>query len=147
MTEIMTEISLYLIIAIFLGYIFGWLVTKAMMKDRLEKYSSKIDSKEINRLNEEITECNSSKSALSSENNKILLENREQKLKLHKILKQLKERDLLVKNKNNSIAVLNNRLEEREKLLQQKIAEHESEINAFIEERTKIIEKFKSLQP
>jgi len=139
----MSEISLYLVIAILLGYIFGWLITKAMTKERFKKQSSELNSQELKHLTEELIESKSSNSSLLSENNKILLENREQKLKLHKLSKRLKERDLLLKTKNNTIDELNIIISQERSDLQQNLKEHESEIEAFIEERTKILENFR----
>jgi small-conductance mechanosensitive channel len=145
MNEIMIEISSYLIIAIMLGYIFGWLVTKASRKERFIKNSIRVDKEELNKLTQKLIKCQSNHTALLSENNKILLENREQKLQLHQINKKLIERDLLIKDKNNTIKTLNQTVEEQKDNLKQKLQEYESEIEAFVNERRKTLEKFKTL--
>jgi uncharacterized protein YneF (UPF0154 family) len=146
MNEIMMEISLYLVIAILLGYIFGWLITKALAEDKIKKNSLRVNNEKLNIVTQELIEYKSSNTDLVSENNKILLENREQKLKLHQLSKKLKERDLLIKTKNNTIEALNRKVAEEKSNLEQKIQKHESEIEAFVEERTKILENFKTLQ-
>ena len=145
MNEIMIEISIYLIIAIVFGYIFGWLVTKALTKEKRINQSIKIDKEELNYLTQKLIECQSAHTTLVSENNKILLENREQKLQLHLINKKVTERDLLIKSKNNEIETLNTTVEEQNSNLKQKLQEYESEMEAFVNERRKIIEKFKTL--
>ncbi len=137
MSEIITEISIYLVLAILLGYTFGWLITKAMSKEKTKQSHNIINREELDSLNEERLRYKVKNSELLSENNKTLLENREQKLKIHHLIKKLKERDLLIKTKNNQIESLNSKQLREEK-------EHEREILAFIKEREEIIEK---LQP
>ena len=134
MSEIITEISIYLILAILLGYTFGWLITKARLKEKIEHHNNNIQSKEFDRLKQEELEEKEKNSELVSQNNKILLENREQKLKIHHLLKKLQERDLLIKSKNSDIEEL------KMKLLKQKES-YEIEMLAFIKEREEILSK------
>ncbi len=116
MSEIITEISIYLILAILLGYIFGWLITKAMSKKKIEQNDNKINSEEFNVLKQEYLKSKTEKSELVSQNNKILLENSELKLKIYNLEK------------------LNIKLLKQEK-------KHELEMLAFIQEREEIIKK------
>jgi len=131
--EIISEISIYLVLAILLGYTFGWLIAKAMSK---EKNSNKMDSEELELFKEEYLECKRENSELLSQNNKVLLENSEQKLKIHNLEKELQERDVLIKSKDNDIRELKRKLLKQEKL-------YELEMLAFIEEREEIIKRCK----
>ena len=117
MSEIISEISIYLVVAILLGYTFGWLITKARSKEKIEHNANTIDSKEFETLKQEYLKCKTENSELRSQNNKILLENSEQKLKIH----HLEELNI--------------------KLLKQEKA-HELEMLAFIKEREEIIKKY-----
>ena len=133
MLEIISEISIYLVLAILLGYTFGWLIAKAMSK---EKNSNKMDSEELELFKEEYLECKRENSELLSQNNKVLLENSEQKLKIHNLEKELQERDLLIKSKESDIEELNLKLLQQEK-------SYELEMLAFIEEREELIKRCK----
>ena len=135
MSEIITEISIYLILAILLGYLFGWLITKAMTKEQIVNHSHNINEEEFDSLNQERLQYQVENSELLSENNKILLENREQKLKIHHLVKKLQERDLLIKSKNNYLEELSTKMLKQEK-------EHELEMLAFIKEREEMIQKW-----
>ena len=134
MSEIISEISIYLILAILLGYTFGWLITKSLSKENIEHNNQNSNTEAFEILKEEELQCKTEKRALLSENNKVLLENREQKLKIHHLLKKLQERDLLIKTKNNRIETLNSQIAKQEK-------KHELEILAFINEREEILER------
>jgi len=135
MSEIITEISIYLVLAILLGYTFGWLITKALSKEKTEQQSHHVNEEEFDTLNQERLRYQVENSELLSENNKVLLENREQKLKIHHLLKKLQERDLLLKSKNNHLEELSTKMLKQEK-------EHELEMLAFIKEREEIMEKW-----
>ena len=135
MSEIITEISIYLVLAILLGYTFGWLITKALSKEKREQQSHHVNEEEFDTLNQERLRYQVENSELLSENNKVLLENREQKLKIHHLLKKLQERDLLLKSKNNHLEELSTKMLKQEK-------EHELEMLAFIKEREEIMEKW-----
>jgi len=132
MSEIITEISIYLILAILLGYTFGWLIAKAMSK---EKNSNNIDSEELEVFKEEYLQGKRENSELVSQNNKVLLENSEQKLKIHDLLKELQEIDVLIKSKDNDIRELKRKILTQEKL-------YELEMLAFIEEREELIKRW-----
>ncbi|RUM70642.1 MAG: hypothetical protein DSZ07_02010 [Sulfurovum sp.] len=132
MSEVIIEISIYLILAILLGYTFGWLIAKAMSKKR---NSNDIDGEELEVFKEEYLQAKRENSELLSENNKILLENSEQKLKTHNLEKELQERELLIKSKDDEIRELKRKLLKQEK-------SHELEMIAFIEEREELIKKW-----
>ncbi|SFV67433.1 hypothetical protein MNB_SV-14-151 [hydrothermal vent metagenome] len=102
-----------------MGYIFGWLITKSMLKDKIER---KDNSKKFDSLKQELIDCKTENSELISQNNKILLENSEQKLKIHNLLKEIEELKIKILKKEE---------------------EHESEMIAFLKEREEIIKKCK----
>ena len=116
MSEIISEISIYLVVAILLGYTFGWLITKARLKEKMEDNALNIDSEAFNTLKEDQLKCKTENHELRSQNNKILLENSEQKLKIHHLEK------------------LNTKLLKQEKA-------HEVEMLAFLKEREEMIKK------
>ena len=135
MSEIISEISIYLILAILLGYTFGWLITKSLSKENIKENNHNIhNTEELESIKEERLQCKTENRALLSENNKVLLENREQKLKIHHLLKKLQERDLLIKTKNKHLEELHTKHRQHAK-------EHELEILAFIKEREEILER------
>ena len=119
MSEIISEISIYLVVAILLGYTFGWLITKARLKEKIEQQTNNIQTKEFDTLKQEYLKCKTENSELLSQNNKVLLENSEQKLNIHHLEK------------------LNMKLLKQEKA-------HELEMLAFIEEREEMIGKWQS---
>ena len=94
MIEIIMEISVYLILAIVLGFLFGWFITKASWKERCEKEIEKFKALHLKDKQENVT-------------------SRESYLEEEKIsvLKRL----------------------------------HEKEVEAFLVERTDIIQKYKEL--
>jgi len=95
MIEIIMEISVYLISAIVLGFLFGWFITKASWKERCEKEIEKFKALHLKDKQENVTSRESS-----------IIE--EEKIS---ILKRL----------------------------------HEKEVEAFLVERTDIIQKYKEL--
>jgi len=139
MTEMMIEISTYLVVAILLGYIFGWLTNRAMRGEKLKGDFVKRKEEELGHINEVLSEVKSLNTTLLSDNNKILLENRKQKLKIHQLVKMLKKRD-------ENVEELQEHIKKQKYYSQQKLKKHELEIEAFIEERRKIIEQFKSTE-
>jgi predicted RNase H-like nuclease (RuvC/YqgF family) len=110
----MIEIALYLMIAILFGYLFGWLITQALLKEKFERkisnYQEVLSSnKNISILEEELHQYKIANSQLISDNNKILLDNNEKKLQIHSINKEMVDVDDLnkrLKAKNRIIEKL-----------------------------------------
>jgi len=94
MIEIIMEISLYLILAIVLGFLFGWFITKASWKERCEKEIEKF-------------------------------------------------KELYLKDKQESVTNREPYREEEEISVLKRL--HEKEVEAFLVERTDIIQKYKEL--
>ena len=122
MLETIREILIYLILAILLGYIFGWLITKALSKKNSNEKS--INDEEYLKLKEEHQQYRNQHKDLLSENNRVLLENREQKLKIHNLSKSIQE--------------LKVNCSKQEK-------QHELEMSAFLKEREELIKKHSAL--
>ena len=116
MIEIIIEISLYLITAIVLGFIFGWFIARANWKERY--------TKEIEKFKELY---------VKEEKEKILNQ------------QVYSEEDSFIKTKDDIIEKLTFKLSlEEEKGIQLK-KDHEEEISAFLFERTDITQKYKEL--
>jgi hypothetical protein len=105
MINIIIEISIYIFVAIALGYFFGWLITRLLLKQKYE-----IDLEKI-MLNKKLSSDDDQKSLFKDE----LIAKLTSKLTL------MDEKQIIIEKK------------------------HEEEINAFIFERTEIIQKYKSL--
>jgi len=128
MIPLITEIALYLMIAILFGYLFGWLITGALLKEKFEKklnnYKKVLsNNSKTTILEEELHQYKIENSQLISENNKVLLDNNEKKLQIHTINKKLAEVDDLkkrLKDKNLTIEKLTFQLSIKENELRQR---------------------------
>jgi len=138
------EISSYLIIALILGYLFGWLITKARLKETFLKKEQELhlnieNQDEIETINAELIQYKQSKSELLASNNKIQLQNSENKLHIHNLNQKLSAK----KEESNSYKKL--LLEKNSEILEMK-KNYETEMSAFMDERIDLIEKYKKLQ-
>ena len=116
MIEIIMEISLYLITAIVLGFIFGWFIARASWKERY--------TKEIEKFKE------------------LYFKEEKEKTPSEQVYSQEKN---FIKTKDEIIEKLTFKLSlEEEKVMSLK-KEHEEEIKAFLFERTDITQKYKEL--
>ena len=128
MIPLITEIALYLMIAILFGYLFGWLITGALLKEKFKKklnnYKKVLsNNSKTTILEEELHQYKIENSQLISENNKVLLDNNEKKLQIHTINKKLAEVDDLkkrLKDKNLTIEKLTFQLSIKENELRQR---------------------------
>jgi len=145
MLPIITEITFYIIVALLLGYLFGWLTSKALIEERLERKLQNSNSKALDEIQQELNRYKMSNDTLLSENNRVLRQNSEKKLQLHELKNRLDKLNLLVKSKNSAIEELTSELSNREKNLLELKKEHASEINAFVYERSDIMKRYKTL--
>jgi chromosome segregation ATPase len=147
MNPIIIEISSYLISAISLGYLFGWLITRAMLKSSFrqqvqafkEKYHYAAEG--IDELQEELAQSKSRKSDLESKNNKILLESNSRKLQLHEIGIKYKELKKLNINQTSTIEKLNFQLSDKENELIRLQKEHIAQIKDLLYQQNSKSEK------
>jgi chromosome segregation ATPase len=141
MIPIITEITFYIVLALLLGYLFGWLTTKAFIEERLEKELQSSTSKELDRIKQELNKYTIDNEILLSENNQILRQNSEKKLQLHELKKRLEKLNLLVKNKNSMIEQLQSELSKEKNL----ILELQEEKKLLLAEGSKLTNKYMTL--
>ena len=147
----MIEIGLYLIIAIFLGYIFGWLITKTFLEGKYEKILKQYyddnakDIREAKKIKQELLHYKKTNIELIEENSKLALGYNGQKYVLDEHNATLDKFQKLLKSKNDIIAKLTTKLsmlEDKQLALKKK---YDTEIDAFLFERVDITKKYKSL--
>lgn len=147
----MTEIGLYLIVAILLGYLFGWLITKTSLeekyKKRLKQYYNENaeDIREAKKIKQELLHYKKINRELIEENSKLALGYNGQKYVLDEHNATLDEFQKLLKSKNDIIEKLTTKLslaEDKQLALKKK---YDTEIDAFLLERVDITKKYKAL--
>jgi len=132
------EISTYLIVAISLGYLFGWIITRLMLKGSFEKQVKAFKQKYryaaegIDELQQELILFKSKNSDLHSINNKVLLENSGRKLQLNEIQIKYKELKKLNVYQSSAIKKLNLQLLDKENELLHLKQEHEAKIKPLL---------------
>ncbi len=151
MIQTMTEISLYIIIAIFLGYLFGWLITKTFLEEKYEKRLKQYydeNAKEIREaksIKQELEHYKKTNKELIEENSKLALGFNGQKYALDENNATLDEFQKLLKSKNDVIEKLTiklSSLEDKQLALKKR---YDTEIDAFLLERVDITKKYKAL--
>ena len=147
----MTEIALYLIIAIFLGYLFGWLITKTSLEEKCEKRLKQYydenakEIREAKKIKQELEHYKKTNRELIEENIKLTLGFKGQKYVLDEHNATLDEFQRLLKSKNDIIEKLTKKLsilEDKQLALKKK---YDTEIDAFLLERVDITKKYKAL--
>ena len=151
MIQTMIEIGLYLIGAIFLGYIFGWLITKTFLEKRCEQqlkqyYEENAEKiREANKIKEELIHYKKTNRELLEENSRLVLGYNGQKYVLDEHNATLDEFQKLLKSKNDIIEKLTTQLsmaEDKQLAMKKK---YDAEIDAFLYERIDITKKYKAL--
>jgi molybdopterin converting factor small subunit len=77
MINIMIEISAYILFAILLGYFFGWLITKLLLKERYQRHLDEIvlnnnmEMKEITKIKDELFQAKKDKKRLKTQNKEL----------------------------------------------------------------------------
>ena len=146
-----TIISSYLIVAIALGYLFGWLITKSIWK---EKYLALLEKNrtqqppltvDIKQKEEELAHYRKINEKLIEENTELKLNYQGQKFVLDEHNSELDKFQELLKSKDDVIEKLTTQLsnlEDRQMAMQKK---YDSEIEAFLFERVDITQKYREL--
>ena len=151
MIQTMIEIGLYLITAILLGYLFGWLITKTLLEEKYEKRLKKYydenaeEIREAKKIKQELLHYKKTNKELLEENNKLALSYNGQKYVLDENNATLDEFQRLLKSKNDIIEKLTTKLsmlEDKQLALKKK---YDAEIDAFLFERIDITQKYKAL--
>ncbi|HFU76660.1 MAG TPA: hypothetical protein ENK66_10490 [Arcobacter sp.] len=154
MLDVALEISVYIMVAMIIGYSFGWLMTKSSLD---KKYKQKLDllsvptvpkpypKVEVVELKDQLFELQQAHKRLKKEHEKLnsMYEGQKYVLKEHnEVLDDFQKRLL---KKDEIIAELTKKLsllEDRQSKLSKK---HEEEIDAFVFERVEITKKYKDL--
>ncbi|CAA6826414.1 MAG: Unknown protein [uncultured Sulfurovum sp.] len=147
----MIQISTYIFIAILLGYFFGWLITKLLLKERYQHHLDKIvlntntGIEELNKIKEELYQYKKDNKRLKAQNKELNSGYAGQKYVLDEHNETLDEFQRRLHNKDEVIAALTSQLsliEEKQRQIEKK---YEEEIDAFMFERIDITQKYKDL--
>jgi hypothetical protein len=150
------EISLYLIVALALGFFFGWFIAKLLVKEKANievstlyasvKHESSVEKKESSQaIQQELYDYKKENKVLQTENKKLKLAYDGQKYVLDEHNGTLDEFQGLIKSKDDVIEQLSNKLLTLEGQTLALKKKHDSEIDAFLFERIDITEKYKNL--
>ena len=151
MIQTMTEIGLYLISAILLGYLFGWFISKTFIEEKYEKilkqyYNENAEEiREAKKIKQELLHYKKINRELIEENSRLALGYNGQKYVLDEHNATLDEFQKLLKSKNDIIEKLTTKLsmaEDKQLALKKK---YDREIDAFLFERIDITKKYKDL--
>jgi len=151
MINTIMEISLYLIVAILLGLIFGALITKLILKDRYESDLAQVIShykeggEDITQIKKELNHYKKINQELIAENTNINLGFAGQQYVLDEHNDTLDEFQRLLKSKNEVIETLTAELSLVEEQQMAMRKQHEKEVDAFLFERVDITKKYKEL--
>lgn len=151
MINIMVQISAYIFIAILLGYFFGWLITKLLLKERYQKrlnevsLTNDIELEEIRKIKDELSQYKKDNKRLKTQNKEFTSGGNGQKYVLGEDNGTLDEFKKRLYSKDEMIATLTSKLtlmEEKQIKIENK---YEEEIDAFMFERIDITQKYKDL--
>ena len=149
--NIMIEISTYIFIAILLGYFFGWLITKLLLKERYQNRLDEIilknntEKEEINKIKDELFQVKKDNKRLKTQNKELSSGYDGQKYVLEEHNEVLDDFQKRLHSKDEVIEVLTSKLsfvEEKQINIEKK---YEDEIDAFMFERIEITQKYKDL--
>ncbi len=152
MIQLVTSNIIYLIIvAILLGCLFGWLITKTFLEEKYEKRLKQYydenakDIQEVNKIKEELFYYKKINRELVEENSKLASGYNGQKYVLDEHNATLDEFQKLLKSKNDVIEKLTKKLsllEDKQLALKKR---YDTEIDAFLLERIDTTKKYKML--
>ena len=151
MINILIEISTYLIIAILLGYLFGWLITSLILKEKYQNYldefikNKNLEQDDLKQVKEELYQCKKERKELKQYNKKMSLSYGGQKhvldehnATLDTFQKRLLSKDEVISSMVGKLSLVE---EEHSSLAKR----YEEEIDAFMFERIELTEKYKKL--
>ena len=150
MINIMIQISAYILGAILLGYFFGWLITKLLLKERYQTQLNEIvaknrDGEDINKIKDELFEYKKENRRLKAKNKELSSGYNGQKYVLDEHNATLDEFQKRLQSKDEVIASLTTQLSQVEEQQRQIEKKYEDEIDAFMFERIEITTKYKEL--
>ncbi|CAA6802854.1 MAG: Unknown protein [uncultured Sulfurovum sp.] len=148
----MVQITAYIFIAIILGYFFGWLITKILLRNqyqnKLEALNIKksvIEEEVLKNLKDELFNYKKENKRLKKQNHKISSGYDGQKYILDEHNEVLDDFQKRLLKKDEVIEALTHKLslsEEKEREIEKK---YEEEIQAFMFERIELTKKYKEL--
>ena len=151
MINIMIEISAYIFIAIILGYFFGWLITKLLLKERYQSHLDEIilknntEKEEINKIKDELYQAKKDNKRLKIQNKELSSGYDGQKYVLEEHNDVLDEFQKRIHSKDELIESLTTQLSLVEEKQMQVEKKYEEEIDAFMFERIEITQKYKDI--
>jgi len=137
MINIIIEISLFLIIALLLGYTFGWFTSKAMLKEKYEQQIYEFNTLYGDDLNK-IREIKKDLEYYKQSNKELGDINSEQTRKIDELEHFVQSKDDMIEKLTTHLS-----LEEAKRIALAK--KHEEEMDAFLYERTEILQKYNKL--
>jgi chromosome segregation ATPase len=152
MQDMIIELSLYLVVAILLGFSFGWFGAKSMIKERyedlLEEFKQKYRSEfyKIEKNQEELSHYKKINKELINTSNQLQLKYEHEKHAIGEYLQELKQLRSFVLSKDKMIEKLTFELSHYENKLLALEEEHDAEMEAFVYERNETLHKYKNLQ-
>lgn len=151
MINIMVEISAYIFVAILLGYFFGWLITKLLLKERYQAHLDEIilnnntKTEDINKIKDELFQVQKDNKRLKSQNKELSSGYNGQKYVLEEHNEVLDDFQKRLHSKDEVIKVLTTKLSLLEEKQMQIEKKYEEEIDAFMFERIETTKKYKDL--
>ena len=151
MINIIIEISAYIFVAILLGYFFGWLITKLLLKERYQTHLDEIilknntEKEDINKIKDELFQVKKDNKRLKTQNKELSSGYSGQKYVLDEHNEVLDEFQKRLHSKDEIIESLTKNLslvEEKQMAIEKK---YEEEIDAFMFERIDTTQKYKDL--
>jgi len=145
------KISAYIFVAIVLGYFFGWLITKLLLKERYQAYldeivlNKNIELEEINKIKDELFQIKKENKVLKANNKDLRFGYKGQKYVLNEHNTTLDEFQKRLKSKDEVISTLTSKLSLLEEKLINIEKKHDEEIDAFMFERIEITQKYKDI--
>lgn len=151
MINIALQISTYIFIALLLGYFFGWLITKSLIKERYQAYldefvsNNSVETEETRKIKDEIFQIKRENKRLKEKNKELSSGYMGQKYVLDEHNATLDEFQKRLKSKDEVISVLTAKLSLAEEAQRKIEKKYEEEIDAFMFERIEITQKYKNL--
>ena len=152
MISIMIQITTYIFLAILLGFIFGWLIAKVLLKKKYQKRLDavisvkEVDADEVNKLKENILELQRENKLLKAKNKEISLSYGGQKYVLDAHNSELDAFQKRLLTKDEVIDTLTKKLSLTEAEYREKVKKYEEEVEAFMFERIETTKKYQDIR-
>ncbi|HIP51329.1 MAG TPA: hypothetical protein EYG94_04490 [Campylobacterales bacterium] len=151
MINIMIEIGAYIFVAILLGYFFGWIITRLILKERYQNYLDEIilnnrtEAEELSKINDELLQYKKNNKHLRLQNKELSSASDTQKYVLGENNEPLDDLKKRLHSKDEIIATMTSKLSQMEEKQMTIENKYEEEIDAFMFEQIDITQKYKDL--